>query len=334
VGKPRVFVTRRLPGTAVDERLRAAAEVEVWPGDDPPPAHSLLEAAARSDGILTLITDRIDGPFLDAAPSLRVISQMAVGYDNIDVEAATERGVLVTNTPGVLTEAVADLTFALLLAYARRLPEADRAVRGGGWGLWSPTFLLGRDLHGKTLGILGLGAIGLAVARRARGFGMDVVYNSRRRKPEAEAELGLAWRGQDELLRQSHFVSLHAALTPETRGMIGSAELALMRPDAVLINTARGGIVDQPALVEALRQQRIGGAALDVFAEEPIPPTDPLLSLDNVVVAPHVGSGTVETRSRMTALAVDNLLAFFAGGAPPTPVNASVLRGRAPWSGP
>lgn len=324
MSRPRVFVTRRLPGTAL-ERLQLEADVEVWPGQDPPPPEDLLAAAAASDAVLTLITDRIDGAFLDKAPSLRAISQMAVGFDNIDVAAATARGVLVCNTPGVLTEAVADLTFALLLAHARRLPEGEKAVREGTWGLWSPTFLLGRDLFGKTLGIVGLGAIGMAVARRGRGFGMKLVYNSRQRKPQAEAELGLEWRSLEDLLRQSDYVSLNMALTAETRGMIGAAELALMKPDAVLVNTARGGVVDQGALVEALRAKRIGGAALDVFAQEPIPPNDPLLALEGVVVAPHAGSATVETRSRMADLAVDNLLAFFRGQTPPACVNPEVL---------
>jgi glyoxylate reductase len=223
---------------------------------------------------------------------------MAVGYDNIDVAAATERGILVTNTPGVLTETTADLAFALILGFARRLVEGERVVREGRWPLWRPTFFLGRDVHGATLGIVGLGAIGLAVARRARGFGMKVLYASRTRKPDAERELGLEWRSLEELLEQSDYVSLHIALTPETRGIIGREQFARMQPTAVLVNTARGGVVDQDALVEALQERRIGGAALDVFAVEPIAPDDPLLALDNVLVAPHIGSATIETRTR------------------------------------
>ncbi|HWO72327.1 MAG TPA: D-glycerate dehydrogenase [Dehalococcoidia bacterium] len=324
---PRVFVTRRLVGDGL-ERLADAIEVAVWPEEGPPPPEALRLEARRSDGLLTLITDRVDAELLDAAPSVRIVSQMAVGYDNIDVSAATERGVLVTNTPGVLTETTADLAFALMLAVARRLPEGEAAVREGAWGVWSPAFLLGRDVFGKTLGIVGLGAIGAAVARRARGFDMRVLYTSRRRKPELEASLGLEWRPLADLLREADFVSIHSALTPETRGLIGAAELALMKPEAFLINTARGGLVDQEALVEALRARRIAGAGLDVFAVEPIPPQDPLLGLENVVVVPHVGSATWETRAKMTDLAVDNLLAFFRGERPPCCVNPEVLEGR------
>jgi glyoxylate reductase len=217
------------------------------------------------------------------------------------------------------------MAFALLLAQARRLPEGDRAMRAGGWGDWQPWFLLGRDLTGKTLGVVGLGAIGTAVARRARGFGMRVVYFSRQRKPEAEAELGVEWRELPALLSEADYVSLHVALNGETRGMIGTAELSQMKRDAVLINTARGGVIDQAALLRALRDGTIGGAGLDVFESEPLTPDDPLLSLDNVVVAPHLGSATLETRTRMSDLAVDNLLAYFRGETPPCPVNAEVL---------
>jgi len=328
----RVFVSRRLVGDGL-ERLADAVEVAVWPEEGPPSPEALRREARRSDGLLTLITDRIDAQLLDAAPSVRIVSQMAVGYDNIDVAAATARGVLVTNTPGVLTETTADLAFALMLAVSRRLPEGEAAVRGGGWGVWSPTFLLGRDVFGKTLGIVGLGAIGAAVARRARGFDMRVVYFSRQRKPGLEASLGLEWRRLPDLLRESDYVSVHSALTEETRGLIGAAELAMMKPEAFLINTARGGLVDQGALVEALKARRIAGAALDVFAVEPLPPDDPLLALDNVVAVPHVGSATWETRAKMTDLAVDNLLAFFRGERPPCCVNPEVLAGPGGGSG-
>ena len=324
-GKPRVFVSRRLVGDGVS-RLEAELDVELWPGDDPPPPEVLRAEAAKSAGILVNIADRIDAGVLQAAPGLRIVSQMAVGYDNIDVVAATARDVLVTNTPGVLTDATADMAFALLLAQARRLPEGEKAIRAGQWGDWKPWFLLGRDLTGKTLGIVGLGAIGTAMARRAKGFGMRIVYYSRRRKPEAEADLGVEWRELTELLAEADYVSLHMALNEATRAMIGAAELARMKRDAVLINTARGGVVDQVALLRALREGTIGGAGLDVFETEPLLADDPLLSLDNVVVAPHLGSATVETRTRMSDLAVENLLAYFRGERPPSCVNREVLK--------
>ncbi|HEY4685799.1 MAG TPA: D-glycerate dehydrogenase [Dehalococcoidia bacterium] len=322
--RPRIFVTRELPGEGLD-RLRRAADLTVWPELDPPPAAALRAGAAGADGLLTLLTDRVDGDLLDAAPNVRIVSNMAVGYDNVDVPACTQRRVLVTNTPGVLTETVADLAFALILAFARRIVEGERAVRQGDWPVWRPAWLLGRDVNGATLGIVGLGAIGLAVARRARGFGMPLLYWSRHRKPEVEAELGVQWRSLDDLLRQADFVSLHVALTPETRNLMGARELALMKPDGVLVNTARGGVVDQAALVRALIERRIGGAALDVYAVEPLPAEDPLLQLHNVLLAPHVGSATIETRTKMADLAVANLEAFFRGERPPCCVNPDVL---------
>ena len=321
---PRVFVTRDLPGDGL-ERLARVAEVDVWPDIDPPSSQQLLDGVAGCDGLLTLITDRVGTALLDANPQLRIVSNMGVGYDHIDAIAATERGVLVTNTPGVLTEATADMAFALILGFARRLVEGERIVRDGSWPAWRPTFLLGKDVAGATLGIVGLGAIGLAVARRARGFGMRVLYASRTRKPDAEAELGLERRGLDGLLAESDWVSLHAALTPETRGLIGARELTLMKPDAVLVNTARGGVVDEDALGQALQQHRIGGAALDVYAAEPLPLESPLLALDNVLLAPHLGSATVQTRTAMAGLACDNLIAFFEGRRPPACVNPEVL---------
>jgi glyoxylate reductase len=234
--------------------------------------------------------------------------------------------VLVTNTPGVLTETTADMAFALILAVARRVSEGERAVRAGLWGPWHPSFMLGRDVHGATLGIIGLGAIGEAVARRAMGFAMRVLYTSRSRKPEAESRLGVEWRPLDDLLRESDFVSLHVSLSQQTRGLIGEGELRLMKPTAFLINTARGAVVDQPALVEALASRRIAGAGLDVAAVEPVPIGDPLLKLDNLVITPHLGSASVATRRKMADLAVENLVAFFEGRRPLHCVNPEVLR--------
>jgi len=323
-GKPRVFVSREPPGDAL-VRLRAEAAVDVWPQHDPPPVAAFLGAAAAADGLLTMVTERVDGDVLDAAPSVRIVSNMAVGYDNIDVTAATAHGVLVTNTPGVLTETTADLAFALVLGIARRLAEGDRSVRNGAWGPWHPSFLLGRDVHGATLGIVGLGAIGEAVARRARGFDMRILYTSRSRKTEAERALGVESRPLDALLAESDFVVLTVALNAETRGLIGRRELGLLKPTAYLINVARGAVVDQDALREVLAARQIAGAALDVTAVEPLPRDDPLLSLDNILVTPHIGSASVDTRARMASLAVDNLVAFFRGERPPFCVNPEVL---------
>jgi glyoxylate reductase len=255
---------------------------------------------------------------------------MAVGYDNVDVPAATARGVPVTNTPGVLTETTADLAWALLMSAARRVVESDRFTREGRWKTWSPMLLLGQDVHHATLGIVGLGRIGAEVAKRGRGFDMRLLYASRTRKPELERQLGLEHVPLDDLLRQSDFVSLHTPLTEETRGLIGEHALALMKPTAILINTARGPIVDQRALTEALIARRIGGAALDVFEEEPIPVEDPLLSLKNVVVLPHIGSATTATRGKMARIAAENLLAALAGTRPPNLINPEAWRGVGP----
>jgi glyoxylate reductase len=333
MARPRVYVTRRLPAPAM-ERLAEAADVATWPDDDyPPPRDVLVREAAASDGLVALVTDRIDGALLDAAPRLRVVSNVAVGYDNIDVPAATARGVVVTNTPGVLTETTADFAFALLLAAARRVAEADRFTRAGRWTSWGPLFFAGLDVHGRTLGLVGLGRIGTAVARRARGFAMPVVYYSRTRKPEVERELGLEYATLDELLPRADFVSIHVPLSAQTRHLIGAPQLRLMKPTAILVNTSRGAVVDQRALYDALVRRQIWAAGLDVFEEEPIAPDDPLLALENVVVAPHIGSATVETRTQMALMAVENCLAVLEDRPPPHPVNPEVWarrrRGRA-----
>jgi glyoxylate reductase len=303
------FVTRRLPGPALG-RLGEAHDVEIWP-DRLPPAYELLrEKVAACDGVLALLTDRIDAALIDGSPSLRAISNLAVGYDNVDVQAATRRGIPVGNTPDVLTDATADLTFALLLAAARKLPEALAAVRSGDWVTWEPGSYLGAEVHGATLGIVGMGRIGRAVARRAEGFEMEVIHAGSRSGSTLE-----------ELLRRSDFVSLHCPLTPDTHHLIDADALGMMRPTAILINTARGPIVDQAALREALIEGTIAGAALDVTDPEPLPHDDPLLEAPNLIVAPHIGSATRAARERMAELAVDNLLAGLDGRPMPHQVN-------------
>jgi len=327
VSKPSIFVTRALPGDPTP-RLREVANVIVWPHDEPPPHDELVRRAADSDALLTMLTDPIDAAVLDAGKRLRLVAQMAVGYDNVDVAAATECGILVTNTPGVLTETTADLAFALLLAAARRVVEGDRLTRTGGWKSWHPSFLLGQDVHGATLGIVGLGQIGLAVARRARGFDMRILYHDRTRHPQAEAELGAEYVSLDRLLGESDFVSLHVPLASQTRHLIGQRELSLMKPSAVLVNAARGAVVDQQALCAALKERRIAAAGLDVAEIEPIPVDDPLLTLDNVVVTPHIGSASVATRARMAEMAVESVLQALRGELPSNCVNAEAFSRR------
>ncbi len=319
--RPRAFVTRRLPGGALD-RLRAVAHVDVWDDDLPPPREALLAGVSGAEGLICLLTDRIDAEVLAAAPRLRVVSTMAVGYDHIDVATATARGIPVGHTPGVLTETTADLAWALLLATARRVVEGDRFVREGRWRTWDPNLLLGYDVHGATLGIVGMGAIGQAVARRATGFGMRVLYT---RRSERAACVGQRV-ALDDLLRESDFVSLHVPLTEETRHMIGERELRLMKPTAILINTARGSIVDQAALAKALRKGLIAGAGVDVTEVEPIPPDDPLLAVPNVVILPHIGSASHATRARMAEIAVENCIAGLEGRPLPHCVNPEVQR--------
>jgi lactate dehydrogenase-like 2-hydroxyacid dehydrogenase len=324
--RPRVFVARVIPEDGLAP-IRSACEADVWEGDGPPPRAELLRRVAGCAGILSLLTDRVDDELLDAAgPGLRVVSNFAVGYDNVDVAACARRGVAVGNTPGVLTESTADLAFALILAAARRVAEGDRFVRAGRWTTWGPMLLLGTEVHGATLGIVGLGRIGQAVARRAAGFGMTVLYHGRTRAPEAvEAALGATWVGLDELLTRSDVVSLHVPLTPGTRGLIDARALARMRPTAILVNTARGPIVDGAALAAALRDGTIAGAGLDVTDPEPIRPDDPLLGLDNCIVVPHIASATRATRGRMAQMAAANLLAGVRGEPLPTPVEPPMI---------
>ena len=296
-----IFVTRKLPFPAL-ERLAAEHELDVWEQPLPPPLDAMRERAARADALLTLVTDPVDAELIAACPNLKAIANMAVGTDNIDLGAAAERGIQVGNTPDVLTDATADLALALLLALARRIPEGAAKVRGGEWRTWEPAADLGADLSGATLGVVGRGRIGEAVARRAQGFGMEVVHTSR--------SSGLPL---DDLLARADFVSLHTPLTPATRHLIGADQLRRMKATAMLVNTARGGIVDQDALRSALIDGEIAGAALDVTEPEPLPADHPLLDAPNLLVVPHVGSATVRTRTRMADMAVDNLLAALAG---------------------
>jgi glyoxylate reductase len=327
VARPKVLVTRPLPGGAV-ELLSQHADVHLREAELPPSTEELRELASGCHGLLTLLTDRVDAALLDSAPALIAVSNMATGFDNIDVAAASERNVLVTRTPGVLTETVADFTFGLMLAAARRIAEADRYVRAGRWRTWGPSLFLGQDVYGATLGIVGLGGVGTAVAKRARGFGMRTVYFSRTRKPALERRYRMTFLPLEELLRQSDIVTLHVALTAETRRIIGRRELALMKETAVLVNTGRGPLVDQAALYEALKAGRIAGAALDVTDPEPLAPDDPLLTLENAVIAPHIASASTATRGRMAMLAAENLLAALAGRVPKDTVNREIVR---PW---
>jgi glyoxylate reductase len=319
-----VYVSRPLPEPGVALLRAAGLDVDQHDVDEPPSRRVLLERVADKAAILSMLTERIDVGLMDAAPGLRIVANLAVGHDNIDVPAATARGIVVTNTPDVLTEATADLAWSLLMAAARRLGEGDRLVRSGGWRGWSPTQLLGQTVWGRTIGILGMGKIGTAVARRARGFGMTVLYHNRRPRPAAEHELGARLVDLPTLWRDSDFVSLHAPLTDETRHIVDAAALDAMQHHAVLVNTARGPLVHETALVDALRSGTIAAAGLDVFEHEPAIDTG-LTKLDNAVLAPHIGSATIEARSAMVRCCSQNIVAVLEGRAPLTPLNPEVL---------
>lgn len=325
MSKPKLFSTHVL----FDEPRRRLAEhfdVEYWNGNERPPRAEVLKRVAGKDALICLLTEKIDRELLDAAgPNLRIAANVAVGYDNIDVPACTERKVAVTNTPGVLDETTADFTWTLLMAVARRLIEADRLARSGAWRQWNLDQLCGTDIWGKTLGIIGFGRIGRAVARRAAGFRMRVIYNSTTRAPaEIERELNAEFMERDRVLEEADFVSLHVPLRENTRGLIGPAELSKMKRTSFLINTTRGPVVQEAALVTALEQGTIAGAALDVFEREPL--ISEGLRRDNVVLAPHLGSASIETRTRMAMIAVEKVVALFSGKQPPTILNPEVLR--------
>ena len=319
--RPNVYITRRIPDSTL-EKISEVCQVEMWEEEDVPVPRDVLEEKIENiDGLFCLLTETIDEELLQKAKQLKVISNMAVGYNNIDVAAATEKGIFVTNTPGVLTETTADLTFALLMATARRIVEASDFLREGSWKTWSPMLLTGQDIYGATLGIIGMGRIGESLAKRAKGFDMRILYHNRSRKEEAEKTWGIEYADLDSLLRESDFVCVMTPYTEETRNLIGDRELSLMKKSAILINTARGGIVNEAALYEALKQNKIWAAGLDVFEQEPVDPDHPLLTLPNVVTLPHIGSASIQTRTRMAELAAVNLIQGVMGETPQNRVN-------------
>lgn len=318
--KPRVFVTRILPAAGLD-RIHAFCDADVWPGDLPPNREELLARVPGADGLVTLLSDPISAAVMDAAgPQLKVISQYAVGFDNIDIPAATARGIRVGHTPGILTDATADFAFALLMSAARRVVEADRHTRAGQWKTWGPSILLGSDFVGATLGLVGFGRIGRAMAKRASGFDMRVIYYDPTAQPDPALNAAPV-DSLEDLLRQSDFVSLHTPLTTQTRGLINAHTLALMKPNAVLVNTSRGQVIDQAALYAALRDGQIFAAALDVTDPEPLPLDSPLLSLPNLIIAPHIASASTRTRDEMAILTAENLIAGLKGEPLPRCVN-------------
>jgi glyoxylate reductase len=323
--KPKIYVTRELPERGL-KIIKEHFDTEVWPEYAPPPKRVIIEKAKTVDALATLLSDKIDAEVFDAAPKLKIVAQMAVGFDNIDIPEATKRGIYVTNTPEVLTDTTADFAWALLLAVARRVVEADKYVRSGRWKVgWHPMMLQGRDVHDATLGIIGAGRIGFAVAKRATGFNMKVLFYDVVPRPEME-KMGAKKVDMDTLLRESDFVSIHVPLMKETYHLINEEKLKLMKKTAYLINNSRGPVIDEKALYQALKEGKIAGAALDVFEQEPTSVDNPLLKLDNVVVAPHISSASYETRSRMAEMVAENLVAFFKGEKPPNLVNPEVMK--------
>lgn len=317
--KQQVFVTRKL-NPEVIAMLEKVAEVEQWTKNAPIPRELLLEKIKHVDAVLTMLTERVDEEFLASTKRLRIVANMAVGYDNIDLEACRRHEVIVTNTPDVLTESTADLAFALLMATGRRLTEANRFLLQGEWTSWSPTLMAGQNVYGSTLGIIGMGRIGEAVARRAKGFGMRILYHNRNRKTQAEQETGARYADLAELLQESDYVVLLTPLTEDTRMLMGEKQFSLMKGTAVFINVSRGGTVDESALYQALVDKKIWAAGLDVFAVEPVPMDNPLLQLPNVVALPHIGSATVQTRVEMARLAAANIVEVLSGRGPLTAV--------------
>jgi glyoxylate reductase len=320
MAKPKVYVSRRIPERGM-KLLQDACDVEVWPGELPTPHDILLQKVADVDGLLCMLTETIDAELMDRAKKVKVIANLAVGFDNIDVAEASKRGIKVGNTPGVLTETTADFAFTLLMSAARRVVEGDRYTREGKWKTWGPMILVGQDVHHATLGLVGLGRIGSEMAKRGKGFSMKVLYYDVFRRQDLERELDITYRDFDTVLRESDFVSVHVPLTPETKHLINAESLKKMKRTAILINSARGPIVDTVALAEALKAGTIAGAGLDVTDPEPIPMDHPLVSAPNCVIAPHIASGSVETRAQMAEIAARNIIEGIRGGKMPAPVN-------------
>jgi glyoxylate reductase len=325
VAKPKIYVTREIAERGL-KIIRQHFDTEVWPEYAPPPKKVIIEKARNVEALVTLLSDKIDAEVFDAAPRLRIVSQLAVGFDNIDIPEATKRGIYVTNTPEVLTDTTADFAWALLMAVARRVAEADKYVRTGQWKVgWHPSMMTGRDVHGATIGVVGAGRIGYAVAKRATGFDMKILFYDVVPRPEME-KIGAKKADLDTLLKESDFVSIHVPLMKETHHLINEQKLRLMKKTAYLINNSRGPVVDEKALYKALKEDWIAGAALDVFEQEPILANSPLLKLDNVVVAPHISSASLETRAKMAEMVAENLVAFLEGKKPPNLVNPDVLK--------
>ncbi|MGQ4834246.1 MAG: glyoxylate reductase [Candidatus Asgardarchaeia archaeon] len=333
MSKPKVFISREIPKKAIN-MIANVYDVVIWKKMQPPSPDEYKERVKDADALVSLLSDKIDSSFLDVAKNLRIIAQYAVGYDNIDIAECTKRGIYVTNTPGVLSESVADLTIGLILAITRRIVEGDKFIRSGEWEklgvAWHPNLLVGMDLKGKTLGIIGMGSIGYEVAKRAKAFGMKIIYYSRRMKENVEKELDAKFFELEDLLRNSDIVSIHTPLTKETYHLLGEKEIKMMKSTAYLINTARGAIVDEEILYKALKERWIAGAALDVFSKEPYPKNSKLLELENLVVTPHIGSAGKETRENMGLLVAKNLIEFAKGNVPPNLVNKEVINVRKP----
>jgi len=323
---PNIFISTNIPEKGIN-LLVGRANFEVWRDDDPPEREYFLQKISNADGVIAFpsVTTNIDSEAIDAAGKLKVISCYSVGYDHIDVSYATKKGIIVTNTPGVLTDATADIAFGLILMAGRRMSEGERIIRSGNWTTWGPRFLLGRQVSGASLGIVGLGRIGQAVAKRAKGFGMDLFYTGRTRKESLEQELGIKYLPFDDLIAECDFISLHCPLNSETEGMIGTAEFERMKNTAVLVNTSRSRVVDTEALYLALKNGQIAAAGVDVYDSEPIAEDSPLLELENIAMTPHIGSASHETREGMALMAVENMLAALDGKMPPNPVNPEVF---------